>query len=41
MMKTLYTKSGFEVAVLAALAMVTVTAMGSLMHAALHIQVVA
>jgi len=40
-MKTLYTKAGFEVAVLAALAMVTVTTLGALMHAALHIQVVA
>jgi hypothetical protein len=40
-MKTLYTKVGFQVAVLAALAMVTVTALGALTHAALHIQVVA
>jgi hypothetical protein len=40
-MKTLYKKAGFEVAVLAALAMVTVTALGALMHAALNIQVVA
>ena len=40
-MKTLYKKAGFEVAVLTALAMVTVTTLGALMHAALNIQVVA
>jgi hypothetical protein len=33
--------AGFELAVLAALAMVTVTTLGALMHAALNVQVVA
>ena len=40
-MRTLYTKAGFEVAVLAALTVVTVTTLGALMHAALNIQVIA
>ena len=40
-MTTLCKKAGFEVVVLAALAMVTVTTLGALMHAALNIQVVA
>jgi hypothetical protein len=40
-MKALHKKAGFEVAVLAALVMVTVTTLGALMHAALNIQVVA
>ena len=40
-MTTLYRKAGFEVKVLAALAVVTVTTLGVLLHAALTIQVVA
>jgi len=40
-MTTLHRKAGFELAVLAALAVVTVTTLGALMHAALNIQVVA
>lgn len=40
-MRTLYDKAGFEVAVLAALAVVTATALGALVHAALNINVIA
>jgi hypothetical protein len=40
-MTTLCKKAGFELAVLAALAVVTVTTLGALMHAALNVQVVA
>jgi hypothetical protein len=40
-MTKLYKTAGFELAVLAALAMVTVTTLGALMHAALNVQVVA
>jgi hypothetical protein len=40
-MRTLCNKAGFELAVLAALAVVTVTTLGALMHAALNIQVIA
>ena len=40
-MRTSNTKIGFEVAVFSALAVVTVTTLGALMHAALNIQVIA
>jgi hypothetical protein len=40
-MRTFKRKVGFELAVLAALAMVTVTTLGALVHAALNIQVIA
>lgn len=40
-MRTLYRKAGFEVAVLTALAVVTVTTLSALMHAALNVQVIA
>ncbi len=40
-MRKLYTKAGFEVLVLAALAMLTLTTLGALMHAALNVQLVA
>lgn len=40
-MRTLYKKAFFELAVLAALAVVTVTTLGALMHAALNVQVIA
>jgi len=40
-MTALYKKAGFELAVLAALAVVTVTALGALMHAAHNVQVIA
>jgi hypothetical protein len=41
MMRTFNRKVGFEIAVLAALAVVTVTTLGALVHAALNIQVIA
>ena len=40
-MTTQHKKAGFELAVLAALAVVTITTLGALMHAALNVQVVA
>ena len=40
-MTTLCRKSGFEAKVLVALAVVTVTTLGALVHAALNIQLVA
>jgi hypothetical protein len=40
-MRTPNKTAGFELAVLAALAVVTLTTLGVLMHAALHIQVIA
>ena len=40
-MRTRNESAGFELAVLAALAVVTVATLGALAHAALHIQVIA
>jgi hypothetical protein len=40
-MRKLYTKTGFEVTVLAVLATLAITTLGALLHAALHVQVIA
>ncbi len=40
-MRKLCTKAGFEVALLAVLAMLSLTTLGALLHAALNVQLVA
>lgn len=40
-MKTLYRRAGFEIAAFAALAVVVATTLGTLMHAALNVRVIA